>query len=357
MRAAVYHGREDVRVEAIDEPADPNAEEVRVAIDACGICGSDLHEYAAGPIFIPDEEPHPVTGESLPIPMGHEFAGEVTDVGADVTSVSVGDRVAVNPIIYCGECQFCEAGKYHLCEAGGFIGLSGDGGGLSETVVAPEEKLVRLPESVPTEYGALVEPFSVGLHAIHTSTLSAGDSVAVYGTGPIGLTVVQAARAAGADEIYAVEPQDSRRELAAEVGADEAIDPTTTDAVDYVRGRTDGGVDVAFEVAGIEQTVQDAVATTAADGNCTIVSIFEDTVEIDPNEFVMHERTLSGTLAYEGGPRSDQEFETVVNMFESGALDPEPLITSRIDLENVVEDGFETLLDPDQEEVKILVEP
>lgn len=356
MNAAVYHGREDVRVEEIPAPADPDRDEIRVSVSACGICGSDLHEYAAGPITIPDDAPHPVTGESLPLPMGHEFAGEVTDVGADVSDVSVGDSVAINPIIYCGECDRCQAGEYHRCEVGGFVGLNGNGGGLSEEVVVPAEKAITLPDSLPVEYGALVEPFSVGFHALRTSAFSPGDSVAVYGTGPIGLTVIQAARAAGADAIYAVEPQDSRRELAASVGADEALDPMETDTVSAIHDRTGGGVDVSFEVAGIEQTLQDAIASTAPGGHTTIVSIFEDAAEIEPNELVMGERSLNGTLAYEGGPRSAVEFEPVVNMFDSGALDPEPLISSRIALDDVVDDGFEALLDPDREEVKILVE-
>ncbi|RZV06203.1 (R,R)-butanediol dehydrogenase/meso-butanediol dehydrogenase/diacetyl reductase [Natrinema hispanicum] len=357
MRAAVYYGQEDVRVEDIEEPEGPAANEVRVAVEACGICGSDLHEYTAGPIFIPDEgEPNPVTGEELPIPMGHEFAGEVTEVGEGVSNISVGDHVAVNPIIYCDECQHCEAGNYHLCESGGFIGLSGGGGGLSEEVVVPEEKAITLPDSIPTEYGALVEPFSVGFHAVQTSDFSAGDSVAVYGTGPIGLTVIQVLQAAGAGTIYGVEPQDSRRHLASEVGADKTINPIETDAAEYITEQTDGGVDVAFEAAGIEQTVQDAIASTAPSGNITIVSIFEETVELNPNEFVMGERTLSGTLAYEGGPQSDEEFGAVIGMFESENLDPEALISSRIKLENVVEDGFEALLSPEQEAVKILVE-
>lgn len=356
MRAATYHGRGDVRVEDIDAPAGFDADELRISVTACGICGSDLHEYAAGPIAIPDELPHPVTGETLPIPLGHEFAGEVVEVGGGVDDVSVGDPVTVNPLIYCGECQHCTAGNYNWCESGGFIGLSGDGGGLSEEIVVPREKAVRLPDAIPVEHGALAEPFSVGFHAVRTSDLSPGDAVAVYGTGPIGLTVVQAARAAGADTIYAVEPQDARRDLAASVGADEALDPTETNTVEHIHGQTDGGVDVSFEVAGVEQTVQDAVATTASGGRTTVVSQFEDTVEIDPNVFVMGERSLTGTLAYEGGPRSREEFGPVVDMFESGALDPEPLIDSRIPLEHVVEDGFEALLDPDREEVKVLVE-
>lgn len=356
MRAARYHGQEDVRVEVVDAPAGPGADEVRVSVTACGICGSDLHEYAAGPVAVPDEHPHPITGETLPVPLGHEFAGEVTEVGADVDDLSVGDAVTVNPLIYCGECQHCAAGHYNRCESGGFIGLSGGGGGLSEEVVVSREKVVRLPDGLPVEYGALAEPFSVGFHAVRTSPLAPGDSVAVYGAGPIGLTAIQAARVAGADTVYAVEPQDTRRTLAGAVGADETLDPTGTDTVEYIHGQTGGGADVSFEVAGVEQTFQDAVTATTAGGHTTVISQFEGGVAVDPNVFVTGERSLNGTLAYEGGPRSDEEFGPVVRMFASGALDPDSLITSRIPLDDVVEDGFEALLDPDREEVKVLVE-
>lgn len=355
MRAARYHGQEDVHVEEVDVPAGPEADEIRLSVTACGICGSDLHEYTAGPVAIPDDDPHPVTGETLPVPLGHEFAGEIAEVGADVDDLSAGDPVTVNPLLYCGECRHCVAGHYNRCESGGFIGLSGGGGGLAEEVVVSREKAVRLPDALPVEYGALAEPFAVGFHAVRTSPVAPGDSVAVYGAGPIGLTVIQAARAAGADTVYAVEPQDTRRDLAGAVGADGTLDPTATDTVAQIHGRA-GGVDVSFEVAGVEQTLQDAVTATTAGGHTTVISQFEGAVEVDPNVLVMGERSLDGTLAYEGGPRSDEEFGPVVGMFASGALDPEPLVSSRIPLDDVVEDGFEALLDPDREEVKVLVE-
>jgi len=356
MRAATYHGREDVRVEEIDAPAGPDADEVRISVTACGICGSDLHEYAAGPLSIPADEPHPITGETLPLPVGHEFAGEVVGVGERVEDLSTGDPVTVNPLICCGECRHCAAGNHNWCESGGFVGLSGGGGGFSEEIVVPREQTVRLPDSISVEHGALAEPFSVGFHAVRNSELSPGDSVAVYGTGPIGLTAVQAARAAGAGTIYAVEPQESRRTLAATVGADETLNPAETDTVEQIHARTRGGVDVAFEVAGVERSVRDAVQSTTAGGHTTVISQFEEPVEVDPNVFVIGERSLNGTLAYEGGPRSREEFGPVVDMFDSGALDPEPLVSDRIPLENIVEDGFEALLDPEREEVKVLVE-
>lgn len=356
MRAAIYHGREDIRVEDQPEPAVTDTQ-VKIEVAACGICGSDLHEYAAGPIFIPSDDPHPVSGETLPIPMGHEFAGEVVEVGSDVTDFDAGDAVAVNPILWCGDCRYCEAGKYHLCESNGFVGLAGGGGGFAEYVTVEETQTVALPDGVPVEHGALVEPFSVGLHAVRNSGFEPGDDAAVFGTGPIGLTVVQTLAASGASDIYAVEPRESRRALAAESGADVVIDPTDEDAVSAIADATDGGVDTAFEVAGIGQTVRDAITATKHDGDITIVSIFEEAVEFNPNDVVLGERTVTGTLAYEGGPRSAVEFGAVLDLFADGSLDPEALITGSIGLDAIVEDGFESLLDTDSDDVKILVEP
>lgn len=356
MQAARWHGRKDIRVEEIDEQSlGPN--DVRIGVAACGICGSDLHEYAAGPIFIPDEEPHPLSGEAAPLTMGHEFAGVVSDVGAEVTSVSEGDPVTVNPILWCGECRSCLEGSYNLCESLNFVGLAGGGGGFSENIVVSEEKVVPLPDDLPVEYGALVEPLAVALHAARRIDLEAGDSVAIFGSGPIGLAVTQIARAAGTTPIVVSEPRAARRELAADCGADVLVDPTAEDAVDRIRNETNGGADVAFEVAGIAATYNAAVQSTRNGGRVMVVSIWEDVVETHPNTVVLSERTVRGSIAYTGGPRSGEEFGMVIDLLAKGAIDPEPFITDRIDLENIVEDGFESLLDEESDQVKILVEP
>jgi (R,R)-butanediol dehydrogenase/meso-butanediol dehydrogenase/diacetyl reductase len=356
MRAATYHGREDVRVEDVDAGrVDPG--QVRVDVEACGICGSDLHEYTAGPIFVPDEEPHPVSGERAPITMGHEFSGVVSEVGESVSGLSTGDAVAINPILYCGDCRQCREGNYHLCDSVGFIGLSGRGGGFAESVVVDAVHAVPLGEDVSVEVGALVEPLSVALHAVRTSGLSAGDAVAVFGSGPIGLGVVQCARAAGAGPIVVSEPRAARRERAVDCGADELVDPSSSDAVEAVRSLTDGGVDVAFEVAGVEASFNDAVESTVPTGHTTVVSIWEGSVSTNPNSIVLGERTVGGTLAYLGGPRSGEEYGMVVDMLADGRLDPEPLVTNRIGLDSIVEEGFESLLDPESDEVKVLVTP
>ena len=355
MRAARYHGQGDVRVEDVPA-ATVGPGEVEVAVEACGICGSDLHEYVAGPMTIPGEEPHPVTGERMPITIGHEFGGVVADVGEGV-SVEVGTPVAVNPFISCGECRYCDEGNYQRCVNGGFVGLSGGGGGFSESVVVDEESVVPLPDGLPTEVAALAEPFAVGLHAIRRSDLKLGDSVAVFGAGPIGLTVVQAAKAAGADRVIVSEPRRARRERAADCGADVLVDPGTEDPVSRIDEEVPGGVDVAVEVAGVGPSVEGAIQATRRGGNVTVVSLFEEPIELLPTDIVLGELTVTGTAAYLGGPLAGREFGMTLRNFERGAFDPEPLITSRIGLEEIVEDGFEALLDDESDQVKILVRP
>ena len=181
MRAALYHGQEDVRIEETESPS-VGPEQVHLDVDSAGIRGSDLHEYVAGPIFIPNKEPHPVSGETAPLTLGHEFSGVVTEVGDAVTHLRRGDEVAVNPILCCGECRQCIGGNYHLCDSGGFLGLSGGGGGFAENIVIDAEKAVPLGDGVSLEAGALVEPLSVGLHAVRRSGLRAGDTAAVFGS-------------------------------------------------------------------------------------------------------------------------------------------------------------------------------
>lgn len=356
MRSAVYHGREDLRVENISKPS-PAANEVLIEVEIAGICGSDLHEYAGGPIAIPDDEPHPITGKTLPIVMGHEYGGRIVEIGSEVTGMSVGDEVAVNPVLWCGECRYCNAGKYHLCESIGFVGLAGSGGGFTEYATVNHHQAIPLPDGVPLELSALVEPFSVGLHAVRNSEFKAGDDVAVFGTGPIGLTIVQTLAAAGAGEIYAVEPREARRKLATKCGADVTLDPSAENELDLIAERSNGGVDATFEVAGVGATVRNAINAVKKDGSVTIVSIFEDSVNVDPNDIVYGERTVSGTLAFEAGPLSQQAFGPVLDMIADGSLDPATIVTDRIGLDAIVEDGFEELLDPSSDNVKILVEP
>lgn len=346
MKALRWHNAKDLRLENIEEPSEKKGE-VKLKVEWCGICGSDLHEYTAGPIFIPADQPHPLTGDKAPIVMGHEFSGQVVEVGEGVTTVQVGDRVAVEPIYNCGECEPCKQGLYNLCEKMGFYGLAGGGGGFSEFTSVPEHMLHKLPEGVSYEQGALVEPSAVALHAVKQSKLKVGDKAAVFGTGPIGLLVIEALKAAGASEIYAVELSEQRREKAAEFGAI-AIDPATGDAVEQIQKLTNGGVDVAFEVTGVPPVLKQAIHSTKFNGETMVVSIFEKEAPIHPQDLVLRERNLTGIIGYR------DVFPAVINLMAQGYFAADKLVTKRIKLDEVIEEGFEGLL-KERNHIKILV--
>ena len=162
MRAAVWHGRNDIRVEQVPLPADPAPGWVQIKVDWCGICGSDLHEYVAGPVFIPVEKPHPLTGIQGQCILGHEFCGEIVKLGAGVEGFSAGEVVAADACQHCGTCYYCTHGLYNICERLAFTGLMNNGA-FAELVNVPANLLYALPANFPAEAGALIEPLAVGL--------------------------------------------------------------------------------------------------------------------------------------------------------------------------------------------------
>ncbi|APB70193.1 butanediol dehydrogenase [Paenibacillus polymyxa] len=348
MQALRWHGVKDLRLENIEQPT-ALAGKVKIKVEWCGICGSDLHEYVAGPIFIPQDAQHPLTGEKAPIVMGHEFSGQVVEIGEGVTKIQVGDRVVVEPVFACGKCDACKQGKYNLCDKMGFLGLAGGGGGFSEYVAADEHMVHKIPESVSFEQGALVEPSAVALYAVRQSQLKVGDKAVVFGAGPIGLLVIEALKASGASEIYAVELSEERKAKAEELGAI-VLDPKTYDVVEELHKRTNGGVDVAYEVTGVPPVLTQAIESTKISGQIMIVSIFEKEAPIKPNNIVMKERNLTGIIGYR------DVFPAVISLMEKGYFPADKLVTKRIKLEEVIEQGFEGLL-KEKNQVKILVSP
>ncbi|AWB43547.1 butanediol dehydrogenase [Paenibacillus sp. CAA11] len=346
MKAMRWHGVKDLRVENIEEPSALPGK-VKIKVEWCGICGSDLHEYTAGPIFISEGTPHSLTGEKAPVVMGHEFSGQVVEVGEGVTKFKAGDRVVVEPIFACGECEACRQGKYNLCDQMGFLGLAGGGGGFSEYVAADEHMVHKIPDSVSFEQGALVEPSAVALYAVRSSKLKVGDKAVVFGAGPIGLLVIEALKASGASEIYAVELSPERKSKAAELGAI-VIDPKEVDAVKEIHARTQGGADVVYEVTGVPPVLTQAIESTKLGGEMMIVSIFEKEAPIHPNHIVMKERTISGIIGYR------DIFPAVISLMEKGYFPADKLVTKRIKLDEVVEQGFDALL-KEKNQVKILV--
>ncbi|MCB0211896.1 MAG: 2,3-butanediol dehydrogenase [Anaerolineae bacterium] len=358
MKAAVWHGQRDVRIEDIPEPAAPGEGEVKLQVGWCGICGTDLHEYAAGPIFTQVNQPHPLSGRLAPLTPGHEFAGTIVEVGSGVSGFKVGDRVAPNPLLRCGTCAYCRQGLPHLCTQIGFMGCHSDGGFgeyVNVNVVRgsnPIPVLYKLPDKVSLEAGAMIEPLAVGVHATKRGHLQDGETVVVVGAGPIGICTIQAARAAGASQIIVLETAAGRRNFAEAAGATAVIDPTSTDAAKAVQDLTNGmGVDCAFECVGAEPTLKAAISTLRKDGRAVVVGIFEHPAALDYFDVVFFEKTIIGTFAYR------DEFDLVIDMLADGRLQPEPMVTGKIGLNDLVAGGFEELLTNKEGNVKILVAP
>ncbi|MEN0139948.1 MAG: 2,3-butanediol dehydrogenase [Rhodococcus sp. (in: high G+C Gram-positive bacteria)] len=349
MRAARFHGRRDIRIDDIPEPElRPGAVKLRVAW--CGICGTDLHEYLEGPIFIsPPGHPHPLSHENAPVTMGHEFSGTVEEVGEGVTDVAVGDNVVVEPYFVCNECASCKAGNYHLCTTMGFIGLAGGGGGLSEKVVV-DRRWVHKIGDIPLDEAALIEPLSVAHHAVVRSGAKAGDVALVGGAGPIGLLVAAVLKGLGVTTIV-TELSDARKQKALSSGvAHHVVDPSAEDVKARVLELTDGvGADLGFECAGVDavlDTILDAVRPAAVVVN---VSIWGKPATVDMQKLVLKEIDLRGTIAYV------RDHEAVIEMVRSGVIDLAPFITGRIELDNLVSDGLTTLIEHNDTAVKILV--
>src|SRR6476659_6849160 len=250
MRALRFHAAHDLRIEDVAEPPAPGPGEVVVRVVTCGICGTDLHEYMAGPIVTP-VEPHPLTGAQNPQILGHEFAGEVVAVGAGVRSVAEGDRVAIMPLAYCGHCAYCRRGLQHLCATMGCVGLSHAWGGMAEFATVAEYQVVRLTETVDYRQGALIEPTAVAAYGVERAGVAPGDSVLVTGAGPIGALAALCAQAAGASSVYISEPNPARRARAEALGVATVLDPTVLDVPAFLREQSDGlGIDVAIECSG-----------------------------------------------------------------------------------------------------------
>lgn len=348
MKAIRWHARRDVRYEDVPEPT-PGPGQVKAKIHYTGICGSDLHEYEAGPVFI-QSTPHPLTGTMAPIILGHEFTGRVVELGEGVSGLKIGDRVTGECLWTCGKCYYCKRSRPSLCQSVAGTGLNVDGS-MAEYMVAPAYTFYRLPDSISDEIGALVEPLAVAFHAIRQGRLQVGDSVAIVGGGPIGCAVTLAAKVAGASKIYVSEYSKGRREMALAMGATVVIDPAEGDPVAAIRDFTNGlGADVAFDCVGHRDSPPIAIKCARWAGTVVIVGVFSELSSIHFNEVVLGERTIVGSSAYAIEP------SFVLEMIAKGTIEPSKFITGRIQLKDVVEKGFEELLKNKDAHLKILVE-
>ncbi len=264
MRAAVLEGLRTVALRDVPEPVIRSDRDVLLRVDAVGMCGSDIHYYASGRI-----------GSQVvryPFVVGHELGGTVLAAGRAVTRVKPGDLVAVDPAMPCFACDQCRAGRFHTCRNMPFLGCPGQASGcLCERIVMPEASCFPVPEGFTAEDAALVEPLSIGCYAARLSGLASGGSLVIQGSGPIGLSVLLAAREAGAGRITVSEPLACRREAALRLGADEAVAPGALDAL--LAERAPLGEDIVFECCGKQEALDQAVPLLKPSGTLMLVGI------------------------------------------------------------------------------------
>ncbi len=343
MKAALLTDIRTVEIRDIPTPQPPGPGEVLLDVLAVGVCGSDMHYYRTGRIGDQVVE--------FPYRVGHEFAGRVAVLGQDVNGLSEGDIVAVDPLMWCGRCDQCLAGREHTCRHQRFLGCPGQADGcLCEQIVMPAACCTAVPEGVSPEQAALVEPFSIGLYAQRMAGAVAGKTVAILGAGPIGLCTLAASLAAGASAIYMTDIRPNRVELARTMGATWAGNPQREDIVSTILAAEPDGVDCAIEAAGEQSTLDEAVALLRPGGTLAMVGIPElDRVSFPVATMRRHELTIQNIR------RQNQCVGPAVEMLAAGQVDLAPMVTHRVGLQETSQ-IFDIVADYKDNAVKAMIE-
>ncbi|MFV0532074.1 MAG: 2,3-butanediol dehydrogenase [Cumulibacter sp.] len=351
MKALQYFGVKDLRLQEVAEP-EVRPGWIKMAVTYCGICGSDLHQYVGGTAR-PIDEPHPHTGISGPVTMGHENLGTITELGEGVTGFEVGQRIVVEALRGCGQCHSCREGMPNVCHVLSILGAALHGG-MAPYMVVPADLCHVVPDGISDEVAALTEPLAVGIHAVAQGNVRSGDDVVVFGAGPIGLMTILALKVAGVRRLIVVEPNSLRRSSAERVCADAVIDPTNLDVVVDILERTGGrGADVSFDAAGADASFAAAYSVIRRGGTFVSVSAWERPTEFNPMVLLGTEATFTGALGY--GPR---DFGFALQLLADGTLgDLSWMVSSIVALDDVVAGGFEELLVNRDAHIKILVRP
>jgi L-iditol 2-dehydrogenase len=343
MQALVLRAARTLVLCEVPEP-ELGRKDVLIAVKACGICGSDIHGYDGS------------TGRRLPpLIMGHEAAGVVVAVGVDVASIQVGDRVTFDSTVSCGHCYYCQAGEVNLCDNRQVLGVScaeyRRNGAFAEYVAVPEHILYKLPDSFAYSKAALIEAVSIAVHAAKITKIQPGNSAVVIGAGMIGLLAVQAFRVLGCTQVFAVDLEENRLELACRLGADQGFLATSPDLVDQLREVTDGrGPDIAVEVVGAQKSLLTAIHAVRRGGKITLIGNLAPSVEIPLQTIVTRQLSLLGSCASAG------EYGECIRLMQEGSINVDPLISAVAPLE----DGaawFDRLYSREPGLMKVVLQP
>lgn len=335
MKAAAFKQQNQMGI--IDAPT-PRAGpgEVVLKVHNCGICGSDLHACQYGFGMPPDSI------------MGHEFCGEIIELGRGVNDFALGQRVAGLPFVMCGECERCQRGMEIHCHKLRGLGLGQLPGAYAEFVACASTSLFKLPDNVSSRDGALVEPLSVGLHAVKRSGVKPGETAIIMGAGPIGLATLTWAKGKGATVVVS-ELAEGRAELARKLGADVVLNPNDLNPAEKVREMTGRSPELIFECIGVKGTLDNAIEMVGPRGQVVVVGVCMEPDQITPVKCIFKEVSVNFVLGYD-----PSDFDETIKALASGQIKPQPMVTDIIPVEQVPE-MFQALRRPGSR-AKVLVE-
>lgn len=343
MKALVLTDYRKLELQDLPKP-NPGPGEVLIRVEACGVCGSDVHGYDGS------------TGRRIPpLVMGHEAAGVVADVGAGVTRFQLGQRVTFDSTVSCGQCFFCKRGDVNLCDARQVLGVScGDyrrAGAFAEFVTVPDRILYTLPDGLSFQKAAMIEAISVAVHAVAITPVALNDTAVVVGVGMIGLLTLQAAKLAGCRRIIAVDVDEGRLQTARGLGATETIAAKNNDVPAVVRELTGGrGADVAFECVGATATVQSAIESTRKGGMVTLVGNISPRIELPLQSVVTRQIRLQGSCASAG------EIPACIDLLAAGLIQVEPMLSAFAPIDEGAQ-WFERLYSHEAGLMKVVLHP
>jgi L-iditol 2-dehydrogenase len=324
MKTCRLHGPHDLRLEEVPDPVIA-PDEALIRVRAMGVCGSDLHIYNGDRVV-----PYPRI-------LGHEFAGDIAQVGANVSHLRIGQRVTAEPNFWCGRCVYCQAGRQNLCINRVGLAVNVDGS-QAEYVKVPAQFVWPLPDSMTFVQGAMVEPLMVSLHAFRRSRAQLGDTVTIIGCGTIGLMALLCAKATGC-RIFAVDVIPEKLDLARRLGAHEVINGLETDAVEAVKRATDGlGADIVIEAAGFPATVEQSLVMVRQAGRIVLIGLSTKPAQLPPIAVARREVEILGSFIYHAG-----EFASAIHLIATGQVDVLPLVGLTTDLAGA-QDAYEQLL-------------
>ena len=323
MKAAFLYKPGDIRIEEMEIPI-PKDNEALIKLKAVGVCGSDVHFFEVGRIgdFVVKE----------PLILGHECAGEVVEIGENVKTVKVGDRVALEAGVPCRKCEFCRSGHYNLCSSVVFLAAPPFHGAYREYITHPEDFLFKLPDNMTFEEGAMIEPLSVGTYAAERGGVNVRNTVAIIGSGTIGLMTLQAVKARGAIDVIVTDLEPFRLELAKKLGATYTINAKEENAVQKVLEYTNGGADVVMEAVGAPITIQQTVKMARPGAVIVLIGMpTVDDIPIRVVEAICKEVDIRGIFRYANA------YRPAIKLVSKGKIDVKSMITTRFPLEKVQE--------------------